>query len=217
MGGLAEILTWVGTNIVKSLVFIPVGLILYAAVLFVNAWIPGYVGTMTSQHADLSRAIESYAKLDTILETMRTKYHASRAALYRFHDSSKDASQMAFYFVSVASIVGESTDAPGLKDINAATFRPVLDVIVKRNIWFHVRRDVPQGPFKDLIVKRGDQAALFVMMPDLDGHPIGMLSLEWLSAPDIPAMTDLMKGELTGSATLLSGYFSLAPIRDPSS
>ena len=212
--GIAELLVWVGTNLVKSLILIPVFLIIYAAVLFINAYVPGYVGTLTSQHADLGRAIASYAKLDAILEIEKTKYHASRAALFRFHDSSKDASQMAFYFVSVASIVGESTDTEGLQDLNASIFRPVLDVIVKGDIWFHVRKDVPQGPFKDFFVKRGDQAALFLIMDDLEGHPIGMLSLEWLSAPDAPPMTDAMKGDLKGTAALVSGYFSLAAIKD---
>lgn len=214
MGWLPETLAWVGTNLLKSLIFIPAALILYALVLFMNAWIPTYVGAMTSQHGDLLRAVASYGKLDAILQTTMEEYHASRAALYRFHDSSKDASQMAFYFVSVASIVGEATDSEGLKDINASTFRPVLDVIVKGGVWFQVRKDVPQGPFKDLLVKRGDQAALFVMMADLEGHPIGMLSLEWLSTPDIPPLTDAMTGKLKGTAGLVSGYFSLAPVRD---
>jgi hypothetical protein len=36
-------------------------------------------------------------------------------------------------------------------------------------------------------------------MPDLDHNLIGLLSLEWLSEPDVPVITDKMKVEVIPS------------------
>ncbi len=209
-----EFLIWSRDNLLRAVSLAVVGLIAYAGYQAINNFFPIFASSYSSQHADLTRAIASYAKLDAILNRLKTEYHASRAVLFRFHDSSKDASQMAFYFVSVANIVGAAADQESIRDLPASTYTPVLATLVKKQIWFAWQKELPDGPLKDLLAKRGDQAVLYAPMPDLDGNLIGILSLEWLSAPDVPQITDDMKASLQSNATLISGYFSLAQLKD---
>ena len=214
MGWITEFATWARDNLLRAAFMALVALTAYAGYRAIDIFFPVFASSYASQHADLARAIASYAKLDAILDRLKTEYHASRAVLFRFHDSSKDASQMAFYFVSVANIVGAATDQESIRDLPASTYTPVLAALVKKQVWFAWQKELPDGPLKDLLVKRGDRAVLYAPMPDLDGNLIGILSLEWLSEPDVPAITEAMKQSLTANATLISGYFSLTQLKD---
>ncbi len=86
--------------------------------------------------------------------------------------------------------------------------------MIKNQIWFAKIKDIPQGPLKDMLVKRGDRAVLYAPMNDLDENLIGMLEIEWLSENDVPVITEPIKNSIKTNATLISGYFSLTELKD---
>ena len=190
------------------------GLVIYAGYRAIDLFLPAWANAFASQHSDMKRAIASYAKLDEVLARLGKDYHASRSILFRFHDASRDASQMAFYFVTMANAVGVAIDQEKLKDLPASTFVSVLPTLVKGGIYFSWTKDMPDSPLKELQVSRGTRAVLYAPMPDLDHNLIGILSLEWLSESDVSVITDEMKADLTAKATLISGYFSLPQLKD---
>ncbi len=209
-----EILVWARNHLAKAVVLGSFALIIYAGYRAVDEFIPEWASTYKTQHADLKRAIASYQKLDEILNRLQKEYNGSRAALFRFHDSSKDLSRMAFYFLSVANIVGVATEPAQLKDIPASTFSTILPSMIKSEIWFGWTKSIPNSPIKDLLIRRGTRAILVAPMKDLDKNLIGILWIEWLSENDIPRITEEMKASLTANATLISGYFSLGQLKD---
>lgn len=213
----AETLTWARDNLLRAVAMGLMVLGLYGAYRMIDVFVPLFATDYSTEHADLRRAVESYAKLDTILTRIRLETKSARAALFRFHDSSTDASKMAFYFVSVANIVGVAPDQDSIKDLPASTFTQVLPTLFKDQFWFSWTKDVPDSPLKELLTKRGDRAVMYAPMKDLDDNPIGMLSVEWLSELDVPNINDKIKADLEANATLISGYFSLRRIKDKDS
>lgn len=213
-GWVGESLTWARDNTLKAVFLAAFGLMVYAGVKAVDVFFPVWGESLNTQHADLRREIASNEKLEEILSRLKVEYKASRAALLRFHDGSKDISKMAFYFLSLGNIVGAATDIASLKDVPASTFTPILPTLVKGGIWFNWTRTIPDSPIKELMMRRGTRAVLFAPMPDLDHNLIGVLMLEWLSENDIPQVTDKMKADLAANAIQISGYFSLPQLRD---
>lgn len=207
--GSFEAFKWVRENLIKAIIISVFALFIYAGYRVIDSWIPALATNYMNQHADLKREIASNEKLDEILARIRKEYNTSRAALLRFHDGSRDISRMSFYFLSVGNIVGVATDISSIKDIPASTFTPVLPDLIRGGIWFNWTTDLPDGPLKDLLIKRGTRAVLYAPMPDLDHNLIGVLMLEWLSDNDVKPVSERMKADLAANAILISGYFSL--------
>ncbi|HWY33404.1 MAG TPA: hypothetical protein VNX68_02080 [Nitrosopumilaceae archaeon] len=211
--------TWIRNNIL-SFFFISAGLLaLYGAYEFIQGYVRPFGASLVTQHEELKRAVSSFTALDNIIQKPLVAFKASRVGLYRFHDSQKDLSRMAFFFCSIANIVaapGVEIDLPAVTNLPAATFAPVLPSLVEQKTVFLITKDMSSGALKELDGKRGVKMALFVGINDLEDNLIGFLQVDWLAIEDVPtgAERETMINSLEGDTKRISGYFSLGSIKD---
>lgn len=220
IGQIPTVFTWIRKNLFTTIMITVGGLIGFGTYEFLDGWARPFGNRVATQHEDLRRAVASYTALDDILNRDMTKFHASRAILYRLHDDEVDVSHMAFFFASAANVVavpGVTVDIIDLANIPAATFAPVLPGLIRAQPQIVTTDALPPGPLRELKIKRGVKIAAFIPVSDLDGNLIAFFVLEWLNPADMPTGDEQknMQIALHDDAARISGYFSLAPLHDP--
>jgi hypothetical protein len=192
---------------------------------FIGAYAPIWGSRMAAQHADLRRAITSYKALDGILNRLLGRLNATRVGLFRFHDNARDASQMPFFFASIANMVGVSLDFAKLTNLPLAVFAPVLDVIADGGVWMSKVDTLPACGLRELYVAKSTDTFLFAPVFDLDGHLIGMVSVTWGASEKVPkdvlvseidhVLSAEVIREIRSVTYQICGYFSLRSLDDP--
>lgn len=211
--------TWIRSNL-GSFALISMGLLaIYGGYEFIQGYAKPFGASLVTQHEELKRAVSSYTALDSIIQKPLVAFHASRVGLYRFHDSQKDLSRMAFFFCSIANIVaapGVEIDLPSVTNLPASTFAPVLPVLMEQKTILLVTKNMPNGALRELNGRRGIKEVLYVGINDLEDNLIGFLEVDWLSDEDVPLEADRAKmiNSLEGDTKRISGYFSLGSIKD---
>lgn len=211
--------SWIKANFMTC-VFITLFLLSgYGIYEFIDGFAKSYGVELASQHFELKRAVASYTALDMILDREINKFDASRAAIFRFHDSEKDLSLMSFFFVSVANITsapGITVDVSSITNVPASTFAPVLPNMIEGKSSFYLVNDLPPGPLREFELKRGCKIVVFVPIDDINSNLIGFITLDWLDIQNAPKDADQESAltALRADAIRISSYFSLSPIRD---
>lgn len=210
---------WIRNNWITFLSVCVCLLAFYGVYQFIDGYAKPFGQAIATQHQDLKRAVASYTALDSILTKELQRYKGSRVGLFRFHDSEHDVSRMAFFFVSVANMVaapGIAVDLPSVTNLPASTFAPILPSLIAHKSYFSLVKNLEPGPLKELEIKRGSRAVLFIPIDDLGDNLIGFITIVWLSEEDIPndAERASMITTLESDGIRISGYFNLSSIKD---
>lgn len=206
---LVGFLKWGRDNLLAAIgvmVLLALGLVLYEMSTVV---IPVITNEYLADRVQFKTAIASYAVLDQKLNDIRLKYNASRVGLMRFHDGSRDVSGAAFYFVTVATMVGVEVDLPSITDLNASIFSPVYANLTTNKPVCIDTSKLQDGPLKDLEKKRGAAFECFFPIFDLANNLAGFMIVSWLDTADVPVTKDLfaMEADIQQETAKLSGYF----------
>lgn len=207
--GLGNFLEWVRKNPGLSSLFTLLAVVLFVAYEVISSLVPSLTTRYMSEHVEFKTAISGYAMLDNSLNRIRAAYNASRVGLYRFHNGSRDVNRVAYYFVSVATMVGISVDLKDLTDVNAAAYAPIYPNMVAGKAWCSYLKDVADGALKQLESARGTVFMCYVPIFDVDNNLAGLLGIFWTDSVTVPepALRANMTSALASEGERMSGYF----------
>lgn len=200
-------------NLITSIVLVIFLLFGYLGYQFLGGYASTLGQSFAHEYGYFQRSVASYAAVDNILREYLDKFSASRVAITRFHDSVRDPANNPIFFVTAETIVtapGVTADINQLKEMPAITFAPVMQQIMSNHSVFVWTKDLPNGPLRELLDRRGDRASLYVPLHDLTDHIVGLMMVSWLSEHDVPNADARTKiaNDLQTVADRLGVYFS---------
>lgn len=200
-------------NVVTSVVFVIFLFFGYFGYQFLGGYAATLGQSFAHEYGYFQRSVASYTVVDNILREYLDKFSASRVAIARFHDSVRDPADNPIFFVTAETIVtspGVTADINQLKEMPAITFSPVMQQIMTNHAVFLWTKDVPSGPMRELLERRGDRASLYVPLHDLTDHIVGIMMVSWLSEREVPNadLRNKVTIDLQRFADRLGVYFS---------
>lgn len=204
---------WAKKNIAASVFGIIVAAVMYAGYEFIGGYANKYGSSVAGEYASFKHSATNFTVIDIMLQKLLTQYHANRVSVARFHDNVKDVGDNRLFFVTFETIItspGVVGNMAELKDMSIMTFSAILPSMLNDKPLLVWQKDMADGSLKELMKKRGTQAALFVPIFDLDNHSVGMLVVDWLSENDVIKDADLadMEKTLGSAAEKIGAYYS---------
>lgn len=209
-----QVIEWIRKNagiIALALVCI---LFAFGAYSFIGGYGLEFGETFAGSYSSFTRSVQSYTVIDAMLHDFLVQYNASRMGIARFHNSIHDIGNNSLFFVSFEQLLaapGVNSDLEAVANQPATVYSSILPAMLEDKTVVVYTKQLPQGPFKELSVRRGDKVMVFVPIRDLTDKLIGMMALSWISALDIPPQgpkRDAMIKSLQDAAIRVGGYLS---------
>ena len=210
-GQIPTALEWARKHIWLTMGALVLGLMGYAAYSFIGHY-ASKVGE-TTNYSGFKSTMTNYAAVNRILETFLPRYHISRIGIARFHNSFLDIGANQVYSFSYESMIaapGVQSNIEELQRVPTAAVAEILPDLFDGRPIFLWTRELDHGSMKELFVKRGVRAELFIPIFNLSDRLIGFLAVVWLNETEVPKESERkeMTQELSKIAARVGAFLS---------
>jgi hypothetical protein len=208
-----QFLEWARTHLVTAFVVIMLSFLSSAGYAFLAGYAGRFGETIASEYGSFQLSVETYPVIQNILNRYLVELKAARVGVSRFHDNVRDIADNRVFFVSIESIStapGVAAATSDLANVPADVYSEILPTLMDDKPIYVRTRDVQNSVLRELAMKRGVVAVIYVPINDLTDHLIGFLAVDWMNDADLPTSAELptIERDLQTSAERIGAYFS---------